>query len=388
MASFTLRIAVVLSTISVVLACHYATDMSRPLPSNHPTINRRLDSGSNAPDAIVPDIAGGRFPIPGGGITVPRPGYGAKTTADLIDQIAKESVANGTGPLCYWSWQSLPPPRGFGDGDKDSWGTRGSYNFSAMEQQHSGSVEAIRDLCTFAVARLQAHVVASTPNQGINVFAGVSEGTEFASYLCRNGLHRDKEQYPERCAPGAPIYTQSWGLRWPMSVTVWKFDGENGDNVTEIMTDWRQNHDMHWLNIMSPGPAPTAGDSTIPTGGVVPHAGTAWGEGGGVVGKALPCDAIPEEFKYQKPFPQDTSPLHGSNRTSKTYLDMGLEYWSNTPGVPLPESKCTRAMKDKCAAAKAKSVSACEACGIEHALALLAAGCNLRVDGDFYCSRM
>merc|ERR1712039_1154393 len=122
-----------------------------------PASQRRLLGMSfEAPDNTVPDVAGGVFKIPGGGITVER--YDNKTTADFLDEMAKASVAKGTGPLCYWSWQSLPPPPGFGDGIFPwQWGSRGSYDFARMERHHQGSIEAIRDLCTYAVARLQAH---------------------------------------------------------------------------------------------------------------------------------------------------------------------------------------------------------------------------------------
>merc|ERR1719502_2583693 len=110
------------------------------------------------------------------------------------------------------------------------------------------------------------------------------------------------------------------------------------------MRAWRAEPSQHLPNIVSPGPAPpppspappapvpipqpTPGPPVPAGGGSWPHAGTDWGAGGGVVGKALPCDAIPDRYKYQKPFAQDTSPL---KQGSKTYLDEALEYWSNTP---------------------------------------------------------
>ena len=68
----------------------------------------------------------------------------------------------------------------------------------------------------------------------------------------------------------------------------------------------------------------------------MPHNGTAWGSGGALVGKALPCDAIPSMFKYQKPFAQDTSPVPASETPGMTYHDKGLQYWSHTPGWPMP----------------------------------------------------
>ena len=217
-------------TLGGAMACPFSGHTAGSLPIGHPpiddvTVGRRalLEGGPNAPDAIVPDLAGGLFSIPGGGITVPRPGYGGRTTADVIDGMAKASVAKGSGPLCYWSWQSLPPPPLDGP---HNWGARGQYDFAKMEKSYPGDVAAIRDLCTFAVGRLQAHID-PVHHSGVNVLAAVSEGTEFASYLCRQGLHLDKAEHPERCAVGAPIYNQSWGLRWPMSVTMWKFDGGN-----------------------------------------------------------------------------------------------------------------------------------------------------------------
>jgi len=195
-----------------------------------------------------------------------------------------------------------------------------------METKHNGSVAAIRDLCSYAVDRLQAHVD-PVNHTGVVVNAAVSEGTEFGSFLCRQGLHLDREAHPERCAPGAPLYTQTWGLRWPMSVTMWMFDGTNKDEVTRTMKAWRAEASQHLPNILVPE-----------GGGSWPRAGTGWGVGGGVVGKALPCDAIPEAFRYQPPFPQDTSPAGYVSKTGKTYLEDALEYWSTTPGVPLPSA--------------------------------------------------
>ena len=103
---------------------------------------------------------------------------------------------------------------------------------------HPGSVAAIRDLCTYAVDRLQAKIDPAG-HTGVNVLAAVTQGTEFGSYLCRNGLDLDRAAHPERCAPGAPIYNQTWGLRWPMSVTMWRFNGSNADEVTSTMKAWR-----------------------------------------------------------------------------------------------------------------------------------------------------
>ena len=40
-----------------------------------------------------------------------------------------------------------------------------------------------------------------------------------ASYLCRNGLHLDAQEQPQRCAEGAPLYNQSWRLRWHLHRT-------------------------------------------------------------------------------------------------------------------------------------------------------------------------
>jgi len=353
-----LRTVLLVCSIPLALACPFASRGTK-IPPGHPDWRRLVLSTGAAPDNTVPDIAGGLFVIPGGGITVER--FANKTTADYLDEMAKASVKNGSGPLCYWSWQSLPPPVGFGDGSEEEWGSRGSYDFARMEKTRNGSVEAIRDLCTYAVARLQAKVD-PVDHSGVNVFAGVSEGTEFASYLCKQGLHRDKTEHPERCAPGAPIYNQTWGIRWPMSVTIWKFDGTNLNEVVDVMKKWRNNPNQHLLNIMSPGPAPAPGDDPVPIpqgagsdGGSIPHEGTGWGEGGAVVGKALPCDAIPDRYKYQKPFPQDSSPFPQS---SKTYLDEALEYWSNAVGVPMPEaprgnccfevSSCTTASNTHC----------------------------------------
>ena len=158
------------------------------------------------------------------------------------------------------SWQSLPPPQD--PKFNPQWNTRGHFDFDGMETLHQGSVNAIRDLCTYAVDRLQS-LVDPVNKVGVNVFAGVSQGTEFASYLCRKGLHLDRDAHPERCATGSPLYNQTWGLRWPMSTTMWKFDGINVDSVTTYMKAWRHDPSQHLPNINSPSPSPKKGTAPI-----------------------------------------------------------------------------------------------------------------------------
>ena len=169
-----------------------------------------MQYGPVAPDATVPDEAGGRFKIPAGGITATRPGYGGQSTAYMIDQMAKKSVAAGKGPLCYWSWHPCHHPR---TRSSPNWGARGEFDFAAMETVHPNSCAAIRDLCTYAVDRLRR--VDPVGHTGVNVLAAVTQGTEHGTYLCRR-MHGSGA--PERCAPGAPLYNQTWGLRWPRAL--------------------------------------------------------------------------------------------------------------------------------------------------------------------------
>ena len=49
-----------------------------------------------------------------------------------------------------------------------------------------------------------------------------------------------------------------------MSVTMWKFDGTNKDEVTRVMKRWRTDPDQHKINIASPSPAPGPGTSPLP----------------------------------------------------------------------------------------------------------------------------
>jgi hypothetical protein len=396
-----LSLAATAAFVRTAAGCPFALS-GGPMPADEThrryTDRRQLRASAatqqQAPDGVVPDVAGGRFAIPGGGITVPRPGYGTQTTVDVMDAMAKKSVAAGTGPLCYWSWQSLPPPTD--PVHNPQWGARGKFDFGAVEANHPGSIAAIRDLCTYAVDRLQQYVD-PIGHSGVNVLAAVTEGTEFATYLCRQGLHLDKQAQPARCAAGSPLYNQSWGLRWPMSVTMWMLNGTNKAEVTATMKRWREQPSGHLPNILSPAPAPGPGNQPvhIPAplpappvpagGGVVPHAGTAWGPGGGVVAKALPCNAISKVFKYQPPFPQDTSPPGYTSPAGQTFLDDALQYWSNTLGYPMPDSQCTAREKALCGAARAKSVVACEVCGAAHVGALTKAGCTTG-DVVFFCT--
>merc|ERR1712196_670388 len=106
---------------------------------------------------------------------------------------------------------------------------------------------------------------------------------------------------------------------------------------------------------------------------------------GGLAGKAFPCNTIPDHFMYQKPYAQDTSPLPEGATGGQTYLDMALEYWSNTPGWPLPVSKCMSKAQQKCSAAKEKSLRACQLCGFEHIIELKLAGCSTN-DLAFFCT--
>jgi rubredoxin len=391
------RCALALAALQVTHACPFAEDTSGSLPPNHPEIGTRRQlqgyGGSTAPDATVPDVAGGIFKIPPGGITTPRGGYGGQSTAFMIDAMAKKSVKEGKGALCYWSWQSLPPPT---DAPVNkNWGARGKFDFAEMEKHHAGSCAAIRDLCTYAVDRLQKHVD-PVGHTGVNVLAAVSQGTEHGTYLCRQGMHLDKAAHPERCAPGAPLYNQTWGLRWPISVTMWKFDGTNLAEVTRVMTDWRQSSSQHLPNIQSPAPAPGPNVPTpipgprpefpVPHPATRPHQGTGWGPGGSVVGKALPCDDIPDAFKYQPPFPQDTNPPGYTSPTGRTYLEDALDYWSHTPGVPMPESQCDAQAQKLCAASKAQGGAVeCGVCAALHMRQLTGAGCT-STDVAEYCA--
>lgn len=85
-------------------ACPYAAEGGGILPAGHPIVGgrrARLQASGMAPDAMVPDEAGGRFHIPGGGITNPS-ASGGKTWVEVFDHLAQMSVASGSGPLCYW----------------------------------------------------------------------------------------------------------------------------------------------------------------------------------------------------------------------------------------------------------------------------------------------
>lgn len=55
----------------------------------------------------------------------------------------------------------------------------------------------------------------------------------------------------------------------------------------------------HKPNIESPSPSPPA--EPQPPSAPFPKQGTAWGQGGGVRAKLLPCNDIPSQFKYQPP---------------------------------------------------------------------------------------
>ena len=73
---------------------------------------------------------------------------------------------------------------------------------------------------------------------------------------------------------------------------------------------------------------------------MVPHAGTGWGAGGSVVGKALPCNAIPDAFKYQQHFPQDTAPKVQPDPTLKLNSTVQPEKFEQRPSI-FCEHHCT-----------------------------------------------
>lgn len=338
------------------------------LPFGHPEIVKTMAA---TPNGRVPDgSGGGAFFVPGGGITYPT--HDGQSLVQVMDSIAKTHVEEGKGALCYWSFQSLPPPPGFGMSAK-----RLSYDFDAMEKANPGDVAAIRDLCTLAIGRLQAHVD-PVGKSGPVVFAAVTEGLEFATYLCKNELYRDRAEVPARCAPNSPLYTQSMALRWPMSVTMWKFDGTNAQEVNSTMRQWRDSPDGHLPNIMSPAPTP----ATFPQPATAhwPLAGTHWGSGGGLMSKLLPCEAIPPQFKYQHPFPQDTV-----GNQSKTMLDLALEYWQTTAGVPVPKTKCENALEQYCGQVKGKPMQ-CKTCVfVTHEKELVNKDGCTPTDGSVFC---
>ena len=153
-----------------------------------------------------------------------------------------------------------------------------------------------------------------------------------------------------------------------MSVNVWRFDGTNLKDVNRTMHEWRENaEDGHRPNIESPSPSPPS--EPQPPSAPFPKKGTAWGQGGGVLAKLLPCDGIPPQFKYQAPFPQDTV---GSN-PKMTMLDVGVQYWRNTAGIPIPKDACMVAEEAHCG--KAKEAGWCYVCVAGNA-ALKEAGCS------------
>lgn len=181
---------------------------------------------------------------------------------------------------------------------------------------------------------------------------------------------------------------------------MWKFTGDNVDQVTATMKTWRTSPQGHLPNIESPGPSPTPGIEPVPIpppepafpvpagGGSYAHNGTGWGPGGDVIGKVLPCDGIPAAFKYQPRFPQDTAPPGYNSPDGKTYLEDALQYWSATPGWPLPSSPCFAACDAACGTARKTGQAACELCTwVTHNAKIKQAGC-LPADWQAYCAAL
>ena len=282
-------IVALLPFFSAVAGCPYAGS-GKALPVGHPPCSTSEDE-VHAPSWRPEDVGGGSFFVPGGGIS--RKFLGKS----LIDLMAFRAKVHGS-PLCYWSWQSLPPPPLDGD-----WAT--PYDFAALNAEFAGDSVTIRDLAGNATLRLQAHIDAANRNSTV-VGGFCTQGYDHATYLCDRGLYD-----AARCV--GSVVNESM-VRWPTSINMFLLDGtpERTADLTSVIEAWRSLPSEHEATINDAIIATERGDQ-------------GWGTGGGLVAKLFECEAIPSEFTWQTGVPQDAPGL----------VPKMLDFWVRTKGVEL-----------------------------------------------------
>eukprot|EP00927_Polykrikos_kofoidii_P067866 TRINITY_DN6329_c0_g1_i1.p1 TRINITY_DN6329_c0_g1~~TRINITY_DN6329_c0_g1_i1.p1 ORF type:complete len:464 (-),score=51.51 TRINITY_DN6329_c0_g1_i1:149-1540(-) len=309
-----------------VWACSFATSgMVKP----NDLINFR-SSGEAVTMGVLPDpVTLGKNAFMTNDVLLPNQFTGQSTLLDAVLEFSSKSPAKED--LCYWSFQSLPPPPR----------SQGPDFWSVSHGEFDQDIEWVQAYGEVAVARLHSRV---KPNGSV-VGAACSLGWELMQRRCQNG--RANSSCVDAVTKASPEK-----LRWPMAISIFKIS----QDLRSTIVDWRGNGSMHLPNIywdMNAGKKPAfpwkypmpVGGETNPLG--MPHgpdwpvskSAFPWGgaPGHAKVAKVVPCSQISDKFRYSTEMSYCDRVASGAGITD---ANLAYEEWKGLWSVWPPTVTC------------------------------------------------
>lgn len=251
--------------------------------------------------------------------------------------------------MCYWSYQSLPPPTGDGP----------TY-WDMQTGQWDNDIDWVRAYGEVAYSRLHSLIEPG----GSVVGAMCAMGSEMTKRQCARGIEADKG----KCIP----QLLESELTWPMAIAIFKVDG----GLLETIRNWRGNASLHLANIewtFGGGSRPAIWNTSVPGVGDVdpagmPHGGPwptsqgrYWGSAPGqqMIAKAVPCSQIPDKFRYSSELLYCDHVAEGASISTP---DEGYAVWESLVSVWPPTKPCSDNVSALNAALQNMGMSAVQNC--------------------------
>ena len=285
----------VLTRATPYFACFFA-DRGMPLPRGHPqALGTRKLSSIGDPDPNVCSLPGCYIEDPTGTAVhnhcFETPGlhpcaesfHGLLRTTGMIEALDSLATTTHGEDLCYWAFQSLPPPRqsenNFTDEDAKSvllYGTNASYRYHSL--------------------------------MGNGVFEGgiSTAGSLVNKRLCERGYLQG-----QRC----DIRILKSNIVAPTAIQVFRVTSGNSKAIKREISAWRSQWSLHAPNIAwvyDPGP----------------NGGHGWGLSGALISKVVKCAEIPDKFREgTKTLGPD--PIFSASNSIKPLADEAMEKWQS-----------------------------------------------------------
>ena len=218
------------------------------MPRNHPRL--RYNGICTIPGCYVKDPTGTSITNHDPGCTPTGPKkcshYGQIQTPGFLNSVVRLAQYYRSD-LCYWAFQTLPPPR------------NSQYNFSDTDAQ---SLLRLGSLANERYHELMGNGV---------IEGGTSTaGTLVNRKMCKTGFLKGDSCNPRVLNGSMPV---------PSAIQMIRISQHNNtDAIISNITAWRNGPDLHLPNLNWAG-------------------GSGWGEAGGAIFKVLKCDDIPETFR-------------------------------------------------------------------------------------------
>eukprot|EP00978_Attheya_sp_CCMP212_P006042 scaffold13575_cov56-Attheya_sp.AAC.2 len=331
-----------------ILPDEVMTALARQTNPNHPEIHRerRLnEDGGGGPPALVPagvpDYGGGALNVhfnnsftSNGLSTVfyTDPTSSQSWTLPEVIELYRSGQIDPNGPgvgqdLCYFSFQSLPPPLYVAnqtkvvprvvDGEDQSF-----YNYPKSD------LPRFMELADQAVNRLSTFVSEDSP---FVKFATCAAGGEASKALCAEGVQGQEGSQCDAARSGSAV-------TWAQAIALFKIGNDTDAFGNFIKNVWRDSPDGHRANIVwayAPNAYTEPGNENF--GGIQGSVEPGWGNNGGLRAKVVACDHIDRKF-FQAKNP-DGNMVMGSDAidasTNNTWADEALKEWTRLCGIPV-----------------------------------------------------